>query len=164
MWGSWSGYSYTSIRAHQRGHHHQPQLLGMVKCVWRRQDDHSVTKSADTPLPHRRNGQRVLRRQHSTLAAQTKMKSRKSASTRMVSRTMNRFDLHHKLSTACLHAVEPDSPSTRTLLLSLSTNAVTKISNPPWINFQSAGCVSFQSARTLYLLSSLTILRSLQFA
>ncbi|RMP69742.1 Fused ISPsy20 transposase IstB/transcriptional regulator LysR protein [Pseudomonas syringae pv. berberidis] len=38
----------------------QPELLGMVECVWRRQDDHRVAGSADTPLPHRRNGQRVL--------------------------------------------------------------------------------------------------------
>src|SRR5471032_1367782 len=52
--------AFKTVRAHQRGHHHQPQLLGMVECVWRRQDDHSVAGSADTPLPYRRNGQRVL--------------------------------------------------------------------------------------------------------
>ncbi|MGH8389974.1 MAG: hypothetical protein ACRESJ_31615, partial [Pseudomonas sp.] len=35
-----------------------------------------------------------------------------------------------------------------TRLLSLSTIADAKISNPPWVNFQSAGWVSFQSAPT----------------
>ncbi|WP_205870074.1 hypothetical protein, partial [Pseudomonas viridiflava] len=34
------------------------------------------------------------------------------------------------------------------LLLSLSTIAGTEISNPSWVNFQSAGWVSFQSAPT----------------
>ncbi|WP_205902956.1 hypothetical protein, partial [Pseudomonas viridiflava] len=33
-------------------------------------------------------------------------------------------------------------------LLSLSTIAGTEISNPSWVNFQSAGWVSFQSAPT----------------
>jgi hypothetical protein len=66
----------------------------------------------------------------------------------MVSRTMRRFDLHRKHPSACLHAVGPDAYSTKTLLLSLSTIAGTKISNPPWVNFQSAGWVSFQSAPT----------------
>ncbi|PWY40277.1 hypothetical protein DK261_17385 [Pseudomonas sp. RW409] len=37
---------------------------------------------------------------------------------------------------------------TGTVLLSLSTIAGAKISNPPWVNFQSAGWVSFQSAPT----------------
>ncbi|WP_218570171.1 hypothetical protein, partial [Pseudomonas sp. F01002] len=41
--------------------------------------------------------------------------------------------------------------STRTLLLSLSTIAGTKISNPSWVIFQSAGWVSFQSAPTVRL-------------
>ncbi|WP_218586033.1 hypothetical protein, partial [Pseudomonas sp. 18058] len=41
-----------------------------------------------------------------------------------------------------------DEPSSGTRLLSLSTIAGTKISNPPWVNFQSAGWVSFQSAPT----------------
>ena len=59
----------------------------------------------------------------------------------MVLRTMSRFDLHRKHPSACLHAVGPDASSTRTLLLSLSTIAGTKISNPPWVNFQSAGSV-----------------------
>ena len=67
----------------------------------------------------------------------------------MVLRTMSRFDLHRKHPSACLHAVGPDASSTRTLLLSLSTIAGTKISNPPWVNFQSAGWVSFQSAPTM---------------
>lgn len=44
-----------------------------------------------------------------------------------------------------MHAVGSDASSTRTLLLSLSKIAGTKISNPPWVNFQSAGWVSFQS-------------------
>ena len=66
----------------------------------------------------------------------------------MVSRTMSRFDLHRKHPSACLHAVGPDAASIKTLLLSLSTIAGTKISNPPWVNFQSAGWVSFQSAPT----------------
>ena len=57
----------------------------------------------------------------------------------MVSRTMKRFDLHSKYPTACLHAGGPDASSTGALLLSLSTIAGTKISNPPWVNFQSAG-------------------------
>ncbi|WP_339434342.1 MULTISPECIES: hypothetical protein, partial [unclassified Pseudomonas] len=61
---------------------------------------------------------------------------------------MNRFDLHRKHPAACLHAVGPDASSTGTLLLSLSTIAVAKISNPSWVIFQSAGWVSFQSAPT----------------
>lgn len=70
----------------------------------------------------------------------------------MVSRTMNRFDLHHKHPAACLYAVGLDDRSTGTLLLSLFTIAGTKNSNPPWVNFQSAGWVSFQSAPTLHAL------------
>ncbi|KAA0953663.1 hypothetical protein FQ185_29675, partial [Pseudomonas sp. ANT_H12B] len=55
----------------------------------------------------------------------------------------------------------PHAFSTRTLLLSLSTIAGTKISNPSWVIFQSAGWVSFQSAPTALPLSScLTICRS----
>ena len=42
-----------------------------------------------------------------------------------------------------------NASSTGTRLLSLSTIADAKISNPPWVNFQSAGWVSFQSAPTL---------------
>ena len=72
----------------------------------------------------------------------------------MVLRTMSRFDLHRKHPSACLHAVGPDASSTRTLLLSLSTIAGTKISNPPWVNFQSAGWVSFQSAPTVIFSST----------
>ncbi|KAB0507604.1 hypothetical protein, partial [Pseudomonas moorei] len=41
-----------------------------------------------------------------------------------------------------------NASSTGTRLLSLSTIADAKISNPPWVNFQSAGWVSFQSAPT----------------
>ena len=66
----------------------------------------------------------------------------------MVSRSMNRFDLHHKHPAAYLYAVGFDDRSTGTLLLSLFTIAGTKNSNPPWVNFQSAGWVSFQSAPT----------------
>ncbi|MDO7929983.1 DUF4225 domain-containing protein, partial [Pseudomonas sp. KFB-139] len=40
-----------------------------------------------------------------------------------------------------------------TLLLSLSTIAGTEISNPSWVNFQSAGWVSFQSAPTRNLIT-----------
>jgi hypothetical protein len=54
---------------------------------------------------------------------------------------MNRFDLHHKHPAACLYAVGLDDRSTGTLLLSLSTIVGTKISNPPWVNFQSAESV-----------------------
>ncbi|WP_104685623.1 hypothetical protein [Pseudomonas cerasi] len=49
---------------------------------------------------------------------------------------------------ALLHAVGLDASSIGTLLLSLSTIAGAKISNPSWVNFQSAGWVSFQSAPT----------------
>ncbi|PMX17793.1 hypothetical protein C1Y26_26860 [Pseudomonas sp. MPR-R2A7] len=41
-----------------------------------------------------------------------------------------------------------NASSTGTRLLSLSTIADAKISNPSWVNFQSAGWVSFQSAPT----------------
>jgi hypothetical protein len=73
---------------------------------------------------------------------------------------MSRFDLRHKYPAACLHAVGLDASSTGTLLLSLSTIAEAKISNPPWVNFQSAGWVSFQSAPT----PSLTLARGVQDA
>ncbi|WP_139110479.1 hypothetical protein, partial [Pseudomonas syringae] len=49
---------------------------------------------------------------------------------------------------ALLHAVGLDASSIGTLLLSLSTIAGAKISNPSWVIFQSAGWVSFQSAPT----------------
>jgi hypothetical protein len=49
---------------------------------------------------------------------------------------------------ALLHAVGLDASLIGTLLLSLSTIAGTEISNPSWVNFQSAGWVSFQSAPT----------------
>jgi hypothetical protein len=79
----------------------------------------------------------------------------------MVSRTMSRFDLHRKHPSACLHAVGPDASSIKTLLLSLSTIAGTKISNPPWVNFQSAGWVSFQSAPTERRPKALEMLREI---
>jgi putative transposase len=50
---------------------------------------------------------------------------------------------------ALLHAVGLDASLIGTLLLSLSTIAGTEISNPSWVNFQSAGWVSFQSAPTV---------------
>jgi len=50
---------------------------------------------------------------------------------------------------ALLHAVGLDASLIGTLLLSLSTIAGTEISNPSWVNFQSAGWVSFQSAPTI---------------
>lgn len=53
---------------------------------------------------------------------------------------------------ALLHAVGLDASSIGLLLLSLSTIAGAKISNPSWVNFQSAGWVSFQSAPTPELL------------
>ncbi|WP_223810652.1 hypothetical protein, partial [Pseudomonas coronafaciens] len=71
-----------------------------------------------------------------------------SARTEMISRTMSHFDPHHKYPAACIHAVGLDASSIGTLLLSLSTIAGTEISNPSWVNFQSAGWVSFQSAPT----------------
>ncbi|AWM95167.1 hypothetical protein DJ564_16230 [Pseudomonas sp. 31-12] len=46
-----------------------------------------------------------------------------------------------------------NASSTGTRLLSLSTIADAKISNPPWVNFQSAGWVSFQSAPTTHVLT-----------
>jgi ERCC4-type nuclease len=58
---------------------------------------------------------------------------------------MSRFDLHRKHPSACLHAVGPDASSTKTLLLSLSTIAGTKISNLPWVNFHSAPTVMGQT-------------------
>ena len=61
---------------------------------------------------------------------------------------MSCFDLHRKYPAACPHAVGLNASSTGTRLLSLSTIADAKISNPPWVNFQSAGWVSFQSAPT----------------
>jgi hypothetical protein len=66
----------------------------------------------------------------------------------MVKRMMSRFDLHREYPAACLHAVGLSASYTGTRLLSLSTIADAKISNPPWVNFQSAGWVSFQSAPT----------------
>lgn len=59
-WSAVISPAVQAVRAHQRAHHHQPQLLGMVECIQRRQDDYGAAGSADTPLPHRRNGQRVL--------------------------------------------------------------------------------------------------------
>jgi hypothetical protein len=63
----------------------------------------------------------------------------------MISRTMSHFD---PTINALLHAVGLDASLTGTLLLSLSTIAGTEISNPSWVNFHSAGWVSFQSAPT----------------
>ncbi|HEX8594876.1 MAG TPA: hypothetical protein VF682_16655 [Pseudomonas sp.] len=66
---------------------------------------------------------------------------------------MSCFELHRKYPAACPHAVGLNAPSIGTRLLSLSTIADAKISNPPWVNFQSAGWVSFQSAPTTRALS-----------
>ena len=63
----------------------------------------------------------------------------------MVSRTMTRFDSHHKHPTACLHAVGPDASSTRTLLLSLSTIAGTKIRIRPGSIFNRRGQFSISA-------------------
>lgn len=68
------GFTLGGQPEQKRGHHDQPQLLGMIERIWRCQDDHGVAGSADTQLPHRRNGQRVCL-QHSSLVAQTKIKS-----------------------------------------------------------------------------------------
>jgi hypothetical protein len=65
---------------------------------------------------------------------------------------MSCFDLHRKYPAACPHAVGLNASSMGTRLLSLSTIADAKISNPPWVNFQSAGWVSFQSAPTSTLI------------
>jgi len=62
---------------------------------------------------------------------------------------MSCSDQHRKYPAACPHAVGLSASSTGTRLLSLSTIADAKISNPPWVNFQSAGWISFQSAPTL---------------
>ena len=59
-WSAVISPAVQAVRAYQRAHHDQPQLLGMVERVRRRQDDNGVAGSADTPLPHRRNRQRVL--------------------------------------------------------------------------------------------------------
>jgi len=67
----------------------------------------------------------------------------------MISRTISRFDPRHKRPAACLHVAGLDASSTGSQLLSLSTIAGAKISNPSWVIFQSAGWVSFQSAPTL---------------
>lgn len=94
-------------------------------------------------------GNESYRLQHSTLARRQRSDHvSESARTKMISRTMNRSDLHHKHPAACRYAMGLDDRSIGTLLLSLSTTAGTKISNPPWVNFQSAGWVSFQSAPT----------------
>jgi hypothetical protein len=49
-----------AVRAHRRGNHHQPELLGMVGGVWQRQDNHGTAGPADAPLSHRGNWQRVI--------------------------------------------------------------------------------------------------------
>lgn len=68
----------------------------------------------------------------------------------MVSRTMSRFDLHRKHPAACLHAVGPDASSNGTRLLSLSTIAGIKISNPPLGQFAIGRVGQFSiSANTL---------------
>jgi hypothetical protein len=59
-------------------------------------------------------GSEPYRLQHSTLAPrQRSNRVNESARTKMVSRRMNRFDLHHKHPAACLHAVRPDASSTQ---------------------------------------------------
>jgi hypothetical protein len=42
--------------------------------------------------------------------------------------------------------------ATAAALVDLSTVAGNKISNPPWVKFQSAGWVNFPSAPTIFLL------------
>ena len=49
-----------ALRAHQRRHHHQPQLQRMGRGVRRRQDDDGSARSPHPPLPHPRNRKRQL--------------------------------------------------------------------------------------------------------
>ena len=49
-----------ALRAHQRDHHDEPHLRRVAGGVWRRQVDDRAARSSDPPLPHRRNGQRVV--------------------------------------------------------------------------------------------------------
>jgi len=84
--------------------------------------------------------------QQSSLIAQKKSNHvNESARTLMM---LSRCDPHHRCPAACLHAVGLDASSTGTLLQSSSTIAGVKISNPSWVDFQSTGRVSFQSAPT----------------
>jgi hypothetical protein len=49
-----------ALRAHQRRHHHQPQLQRMGQRLRRCQDDHRAARSPDPSLPHPRNRKRQL--------------------------------------------------------------------------------------------------------
>ena len=44
-----------ALRAHQRRHHHQPELQRMVRRLRRRQDDHRAPRSPHPPLPYPRD-------------------------------------------------------------------------------------------------------------
>jgi hypothetical protein len=46
-----------TLRAHQRRHHDQPELLGMGQRVRRCQDDHRAARPTHPSLPHPRNRQ-----------------------------------------------------------------------------------------------------------
>lgn len=46
-----------TLRAHQRGHHHKPQLQRMGTGLRRCQDDHRIAGPPHTPLPHPGNRQ-----------------------------------------------------------------------------------------------------------
>ena len=80
------------------------------------------------------------RLQHSTLAAQRKIKSceRKRKDKEGIEDD-EPFELHRRHRSAGLHAVGPDESSAKTLLLRSSTIIGTTISNRPWVNFQVAG-------------------------
>ena len=49
-----------AVRAHQRGHHHQPGVRRVGQRRNRRQDDHGAAEPADPPRPHRRDREQLL--------------------------------------------------------------------------------------------------------
>ncbi len=59
-WGLAVPPAVQAVRAHQRGRHHQPVVLGVGQRVRRRQDDHRATRPTHPSLPHRRNRQPEL--------------------------------------------------------------------------------------------------------
>ena len=69
----------------------------------------------------------------------------------MISRTMNRFDLHRKHPAACRYAVGPDDSSTGTLLLSLFTIAGTKSAIRPGSIFNRQGGSVFNQRQHVWL-------------
>ncbi len=55
-----------ALRAHQRDHHHQPELRRLGQRLRRRQDDHGLARSAHASLPHRRDRHESWRFKHSS--------------------------------------------------------------------------------------------------